>query len=181
MKNLLLIVFTAAGVLTGRLLAQPQESPGKENMKVFADWVGHWKGDGWIQMGPGEPKTSSVDEHIESKLDGMVLMVEGVGKRKDPSTQQDVVVHHAFAVLSFDQPSGHYKFRTYLVDGRSADAWLKVLEQNKYQWGFETPRGKTRYNITLDPGKKTWNEVGEYSQDGTKWMKFFEMNLAKVD
>lgn len=181
MKNVFLIVFMAAGIITGRLLAQGHEMGSKEKMKVFADWVGHWKGEGSMQMGPGEPKKSSVDEAIESKLDGTILMVEGVGKSKDASTQKEIVVHHAFAVLSFDQQSGDYKFRTYLSDGRSTDAWLKVLEKNKYQWGFDTPRGKVRYNILVDPVKKTWNETGEHSPDGNNWMKFFEMNLAKVD
>jgi hypothetical protein len=35
---------------------------------------------GSMQMGPGEPKKSSVDEKIEFKLNGTVLLVEGVGK-----------------------------------------------------------------------------------------------------
>ena len=180
MKNLLLIFFMVAGVLTGRLLAQGHEMGNKEKMKVFAHWVGHWKGEGTMQMGPGDPKKSTVDERIESKLDGTILVVEGVGKSTDPATQKELVVHHAFAVLSYDQQSGNYKFRTYLNDGRSTDAWLKIVDQNKYQWGFDSPRGKVRYNISIDPVKNTWNEMGEYSQDGNNWMKFFEMNLARV-
>lgn len=180
MKNLLLIVFMVAGILTGRLLAQGHEPGNKEKMKVFADWAGHWKGEGSIESGPGEAKKSTVDERIEWKLDGTVLIVEGIGKSLD-ANQKEVVVHHAFAVLSYDQQSSDYKFRTHLIDGRSTDAWLKVTGQNTYQWGFETPRGKIRYNILLDPGKKTWNETGEYSQDGNSWTQFFEMNLVKVD
>ena len=181
MKNVLVIIFMAAGVLTGRLLAQGHEIVNKEKMKVFADWAGHWKGEGSLQSGPGEVKKSTVDERIEWKLDGMILMVEGVGKTFDEATRKETVVHHAFAVLSFDQNSGDYKFRTYLKDGRSTDAWLKIVGQNKYQWGFETPGGKVRYNILMDPAKKTWNETGEFSQDGNSWRGFFEMNLTKVD
>ena len=178
---MLLIVFMVAGVMAGRLLAQSPEMDHKEKMQVFADWVGDWKGEGSMQMGPGEPAKSTVDEHVEWKLDGTVLMVEGVGKRMDPSTNKEIVVHHALGIISFDQQSGEYKFKSYLSDGRSTDAWLKTVEENKFQWGFDSPRGKIRYNITVDPGKKTWQETGEYSQDGNSWMKFFEMNLTKAD
>ena len=181
MKNLLLVLFMAAGVFTGRLLAQGHEVGGKEKMRVFADWAGHWKGEGTMQSPTGEARKSTVDERIEWKLDGTVLLVEGIGKAIDPTSKKEVVVHHALAVLSHDQRLGEYKFRSYLNDGRSTDAWLKVLAQNKYQWGYDSPHGKMRYNITIDPAKKIWNETGEFSRDGTVWMKVFEMDLAKVD
>jgi len=176
-----MIGFMVAGILTGKLLAQSPSSGNKEKMEVFKGWVGQWKGEGSMQMGPGEPRKSSVEERIESKLGGSIMVVEGIGKRIDPSTQKEVVVHHAFAVLSFDEQSGSYKFKTYLQDGKSADAWLTTVSENKFQWGFDTPHGKIRYNINLDPAKKTWNEIGERSTDGTNWMKFFEMNLTRVD
>ena len=163
------------------LFAQPQLD-NKEKMKVFEGWAGRWKGEGWMQMGPGEPKKSTVDETIEPKLDGTIYLVEGIGKAINPQNNQEMVVHHALAVLSWDNSTKEYKFRSHLNDGRSTDAWLKPTGENKFQWGFDIPnRGKTRYSITLDPAKKTWNEIGEYSADGSTWSKFFEMNLTKVD
>ena len=73
-----------------------------------------------------------------------------------------------------------YQFKTYLKDGRSTDAWFNIVGENKYAWGFDIPSGgKSRYNITLDPTRNTWNEIGEFSRDGATWMKFFEMNLVK--
>ena len=134
-----------------------------------------------MQVGPGEPKKAFVDEQIESRLDGMVLVVEGVGRTTDTPTGQESVVHHALGVVSFDPQSGDYLFRSYLKDGRSADTRLEVLAENRYQWGFDSPRGKIRYNITLDPEQKTWTEVGEFSRDGNTWMKFFDMTLTRVD
>ena len=135
-----------------------------------------------MQMGQGEPKKSSVDERIEMKLDGTIMVVEGVGKAIDPSTKQEMVVHHAFGVLSYDASGKNYKFKTYLKDGRGADAYFNIIGENKYEWGFDIPSGgKTRYTITLDPIKKTWNEIGEYSRDSASWMKFFEMNLVKSE
>ena len=132
-----------------------------------------------MQMGE-EVRKSQVQEKIESKLDGVVHLVEGIGKVTHSSTQDEMVVHHALALLSFDDVSGEYKFSTHLRDGRSTDAWFKVVGENKYQWGFDSPAGKVRYNIHADASEKTWNETGELSQNGTSWRKFFEMNLVKV-
>lgn len=181
MKNVLFLLLLFVASILQKAEAQPQ-SGNKEKMKVFAAWEGQWKGDGWMQMGPGEPKKSTVEEKIESKLDGTVYLVEGVGKAMNPETKQEMVVHHALALLSYDQGSGQYKFRTHLKDGRSSDAWFTVTGENTYQWGFDIPnRGKTRYSIKIDPKAKTWNEVGEFSADGNSWNKFFEMNLTKAE
>jgi hypothetical protein len=40
------------------------------------------------------------------------------------------------------------------------------------------PYGKTRNTLRLTPEGK-WNEVGEFSRDGTAWVKNFEMTLSK--
>jgi hypothetical protein len=129
-------------------------------------------------MGPGSAKKSKVHEKIEFKLDNTILLVEGIGKSMD-ATQNEAVVHHAFAILSYDVATQTYKFKTYLKDGRATDAWFNILGENKYAWGFDVPNGKIRYHIMIDPQKKTWNEVGEFSQDGTQWFKFFNMDLVK--
>ena len=177
MKTVLTLFMYA---ITSLVMAQPENS-NKEKMKVFASWAGTWRGEGQMQMGPGEPRRSTVEEKIEPKFDGGIYLIEGIGKAVNPTTKEEIVVHHAFAVLSYDQVSGKYQVRTYLKDGRNADAWFNVLGENKFEWGFDVPtRGKTRYIITIDPAKKTWNEVGEFSADGNAWNKFFEMNLKKI-
>lgn len=154
----------------------------KEKMQVFNAWTGKWKGEGTTQTGPGQQKKSTVDEIIQSKLDGVILLVEGIGKAKNEQTNEDQVVHHALGILSFDSSSGQYKFRSYLNNGRSTDAWFNVLEENKFQWGFDlNGTNKMRYKITLDPMQKTWHEVGEFSTDGINWRKVFEMNLKKIE
>jgi hypothetical protein len=181
MKNAMyLLLLFVVGVITNAV-AQT-EATNQEKMKVFAGWVGRWQGQGWMQMGPGEPKKSTIDEKIEAKLDGMVYLVEGIGKSINPETKQEIISHHALALLSYDNASGSYKFRSHLKDGRSTEAWFTVTGENTFQWGFDIPnRGKTRYSIKLDPKAKTWNEIGEYSADGTSWSKFFEMNLTKTE
>ena len=179
MKTLLLLIITAG--VTQSLSAQDQEVPAKEKMKAFAAWVGRWQGEGSVRMGPGEPKHSRVDERIESKLDGTLLLVEGIGRSIDDATHEEKVTHQALGIVSFDQATGEYKLYSFLKDGRSIVAWLNVIDDNKFLWGFDTPRGKTRYHITLNRDQKTWNEKGEFSADGDQWVPFFEMNLTQVE
>lgn len=180
MKNTRLLSVLLIGMISPNLLAQPSERTGKEKMKIFATWTGHWQGEGTIQMGPGPLKKSSMDEYLEFKLDGIVLLMEGIGKGVEPETK-GTTVHHALGVLSFDQSTNQYILNSYLKDGRSTQAWFNILDAYKYQWGFNVPTGKIKYTIVLDPKKNTWNEIGEFSRDdGKTWMKFFEMNLKKV-
>lgn len=179
MKNVISVAIMLAGLFSGKLFSQ--ETGDKEKMNVFASWAGRWQGESSMQMGPGEPRKATMDERIEYKLEGMVMLVEGIGKAMDEAGKKEFIVHHALAVLSYDKTSGQYKFRTYLNDGRSTDAWFTVTGDNKYQWGFDTPRGKIRYTITVDPDKKIWYESGEFSADGASWKKFFDMNLKKVE
>jgi hypothetical protein len=180
MKNVHLLGLLLIGMISSQVSAQPSEAVAKEKMKPFAHWAGHWTGEGSMQMGPGEPSKSTVDEYLEFKLDGAVLQIEGIGKAPD-AEKESKIVHNALAILYYDQSTNQYKFNTFLKDGRNAMAWFNILGEGKYQWGFDVPSGKIRYSITIDPVANKWNEVGEFSNDnGTTWMKFFEMNLKKV-
>jgi hypothetical protein len=183
MKNQILLMTMAFFAIIQIAQAQmPDPTANKEAMKKLTVWAGKWKGEGSMQMGPGEPKKSSVDEKIEMKLDGTIMVVEGIGKSIDPTTKQETVVHNAFGVVSYDAASKNYRFKTFTKEGRTADAYFNITGESKYEWGFDVPMGgKTRYTITLDPIKKTWNEIGEFSRDGATWMKFFEMNLVKTE
>jgi hypothetical protein len=180
MKTTILITVALVSSFGNGFAQMADNKINKEKIAPLLSWVGKWQGEGTMITPNGERK-STVDEKIEAKLDNTVIVVEGIGKSLDPATKNEVVVHNAFGILSFDNASNQYKFKTYIKDGRSADAWFNLLAENTYQWGFETPGGKVRYSITLDGGKKTWNEIGEFSQDGNTWRKFFEMNLTKVD
>lgn len=180
MKNVMFTFIAIAGLAIGKSYAQAMDmsKPVKEKMAAFSHWTGRWKGEGVQYRGPQAAK-SSVDEVIESKLDGTVLLINGIGKKSEGGTE--IVVHEALGVLTYDAFKNEYKFRSWLRSGLTTEAWFNITGDNKYQWGFDTPNGKIKYSITIDPVKKTWNEIGEFSQDGTNWMKFFEMNLTKVE
>ena len=181
MKNRILFMLVLTSMHFS-MSAQTSPEVHNQKMKQFAFWEGKWQGEGSTQMGPGPAKKSTVEETLQFKLDGTVMLIEGIGKALDPQTNQSHVVHHAMAILSYEPATDQYKFQTYLKDGRSTPALLKVTAENKYEWGFDVPNGKIKYIINIDPAMKTWNEIGHYSNDnGTTWLKFFEMNLNKLE
>jgi hypothetical protein len=182
MKNTLILLLMLALHMLFSSTLPAQDAANTDKLKPFAAWIGHWQGESSMKMGDGPARIAQMDERVEMKLEGAIIVVEGIGKGINPTTKQERVVHHAFAVLSYDMNSQEYRFRTYLKDGRGGDAWVKVTGDNTFQWGFDIPnRGKNRYSITVDPVKKTWREIGEFSADGTTWSSFMEANLTRVD
>lgn len=166
----------AALILCTQLWAQaPDHSVTcKTEMKKLEYMVGDWKGEAIVQTRNG-PITVNQTEHIEWKLDGVVLAIEGTGR------QNDEITFNAFAIANFDPYTRQFKFRSYTKEGNATDAYFKVIGDNHFEWGFDTPNGgKVKFEITLDPQKKTWHEVGQYSADGNTWMKTIEMNLTKI-
>ena len=142
-------------------------------MKKLDWWVGHWKGSGWIQMGPQGRQDFNQTENIEAKLDGMVLVVEGQGKAK----QGGATVHSALAFVSYDPHTSKFRWHSFTPHGQ-IDTEAKV-GQDSLQWSLEIPgRGQMRYTITRND-KGEWFEIGEMSQEDQTWRKFFEMTLTK--
>jgi hypothetical protein len=148
-------------------------------MKKLQFLIGEWQGEGWTEFVPGQRRTSPIAESVHPKLDGLVLLVQGLGKRKDPGKQEEVIVHNALGILSYDEQAKIYRMRSYLATGRSVDAEAKFTDGG-FQWGFQAGPGmRFRYTVKLTD-KGEWFEIGEMSQDGTTWRKFHEMTLQKV-
>lgn len=160
--------------------AQSAGTSSEAEMKKLNFLVGDWKGEGWIEMGPGGRSTFKQTETVLSKLNGTVILVEGVGKGKLASTGQEGIVHNALAVISYDSRAKKYQFRAFRADGNFIDAEM-TAEGNGLVWGFREPQRNVeiKYTIKLtDSGQ--WNEVGEFSMDGKTWRKFFEMTLQRT-
>ena len=172
MKKILCIALLCISSVTA--LAQTPASGQRAAMKKL-DWlVGHWKGTGWIQMGPQGRKEFTQTETIQGKLDGLVLIIEGQGTSKEDGSP----VHTALAFVSYDEGAKTFRWRAFTAEGRQTDTVAKVAT-NTLEWGLEIPqRGRMRYTIKLNE-KGEWFEVGEMSQDGQTWLKIFEMTLQR--
>lgn len=145
-------------------------------MNVLASFTGKWKGDATLTQQGGSTIQVIQEETIDFKLDSLVLQFEGIGRKK---TEPSKISFHALAYVNYNARKNSYEMKSFLQDGRQTDAYFKVIEKNKYDWGFDVPGGKIVYHITLDPIAKKWHEKGEFSPDGTQWYPFFEMNLTK--
>ncbi|HKC64776.1 MAG TPA: hypothetical protein VKB86_14130 [Pyrinomonadaceae bacterium] len=174
MRRFIILLFLLALPLP--VLAQmPSPTVQLNEMKKLSYMVGQWKGSGWMEQA-GKRTDFSGTEMIQSKLNGLALLVEG--KFNTQVGGKDVTVHETLAVLSYDERSKTFRFRTYLASGITGDQEAKLIDGG-WQWGFQFPGGTIRYTIKVNE-KNEWFEVGEMSQDGTTWRKFFEMTLQRV-
>jgi hypothetical protein len=151
---------------------------GADEMKGLEFLVGEWSGEATMQMGPGKRETVFQTEKVTQKAGGKALLVEGLGRRKLADGTIGDVVHDAIGLISWDKTRKTYRFDAHVAQQESVDTTIDLTGPNTAVWGFDTPQGKVRYTIRLND-KGQWNEVGEFSRDGAKWMPFFEMTLTK--
>lgn len=170
MKNLhfILIGFLTFGYYTP-ISAQEKSS----NLEALMPLVGQWEGTGWMQTQDGQRLQFKQTEDIYTKLDGQLLVVNGLGR--DPETGEKVF--EAFGILNYSKEDKAYKFNTYTHRGDHGIADVK-LGDGQFDWWFTVPSGGTvKYSITFTDS--TWSEDGHYSPDGENWYPFFHMDLKK--
>jgi hypothetical protein len=156
-------------------LADTPSPTAAAEMAKLASLAGKWKGGGWM-LGPRGKTFSDSEETVEARLDGRALLIEGF--HTDPATKE--VVHHALAILAWDDARGEYRFASALAAGRTG-TFPGRMENGDFVWTMAIPGGPTnRFTISLaDPDK--WVETGDVTLDGGKsWKRFFEMSLARV-
>jgi hypothetical protein len=174
------LALLAALACAAPALAQPPGgAANRDAMKKLDYLAGKWKGDATLFRGKEETKLTQTED-VQFKLDGVVMLVEGIGRGKLPGKDAEGVLFHALAVMSYDAQAKKYKVKAYRAEGQSVDADL-TLKEKGFVWGFKEPgRGaEVRYTMTLTD-KNEWHEVGEYSLDGKAWTKFVEMKLTRV-
>ena len=169
--KLTLKILAALLIIGVQLKAQNSSMAVKPKIDKLIPMVGQWEGTGWYQQGPDKRYEISQTENVESKLNGTLLLMEGRGYVNDS------LAFNAMAFFSYNPHKKQYVIESHLMDGKATVATGFFKEDGSFQWGFEFPQGKIRYNITFD--ENTWHETGEFSRDGEKWYKTFEMNLTK--
>lgn len=146
-------------------------------MQRLAFLHGTWRGEAVTSMGPGREERASVLETAQPKLEGSVLLVEGLGWQGTQGAADYRVVHNALAVVSYDARRGGWAMRAYRGGGW-VDADVTVGD-GEMVWAFDQPGvGRIRYTIRLNEEGR-WHEVGDMSRDGQRWHRFFEMRLTR--
>jgi len=174
---LLSAIATAAGQ-TPREQAPTPPPAQVEAMQKLAVWAGDWKGTGWASTGPGQRHEFTITERVQPKVGGSILLIEGLGTRKNEKGAGEVVVHDALAVLSYDQQAKRYRWRAHDIRGQALDVEPQLIEGG-LQWGFRNEQGGVSIRFTIHIAEKRWHEIGEVTRDGKTWQKFLEMNLER--
>jgi hypothetical protein len=171
-----LVLFLALVPLAPPLPAQPADhsEAAREAMAPLQWWVGRWEGTGWAMTPDRQRVETAVVETVESRIDGQVLVFEGLGTHPETGA----VGHHALGVLAWDGAAGEYRMRTFR-SGEVLDPEVEVHEDGTLTWGFAQGPGRVRFTITHTADDR-WVETGEYSPDGERWFPMFGMDLHRA-
>jgi hypothetical protein len=125
-------------------------------MKKLGFLVGEWSGEASVLRGPGQFVELVQTESAHFKLDGLVLVIEGVGRTKADGK----LALQALGLISFDDEIGTYKMRAF-NDGRWLETEVKLADGgNSISWGFALGKIKTRTVMRIDENGE-WTELGE--------------------
>jgi hypothetical protein len=140
--------------------------------------LGEWQGEGWIEFGPGQRHTARQTETVQRKAGGALFLIEGLGLER--RGDQDVPVHQAFAVVSYDSQAKRPRLRAWRAGGEEVTCEPELGERS-LSWGFTDGRSGMQIKFTIKLNEAgQWVEVGESSRDGKSWRQFMEMKLQKV-
>lgn len=177
-----LVAATLLAILSVRVSAQPPAHPNvtahRAAMAQLDRMVGQWEGTAWYETAPGNRQTLTQTEVIEKRLDGLVLLIEGVGIGKLPDGAGSYKFHHALGTIAYDSVTKGLRVRAYTASGLYVDADAKFSD-GIFEWTFKDPRvGIIRYTEIVDASEK-WTGIGERSADGKTWTKFYEAKLER--
>lgn len=167
--------------LTPHVLAQRPAPPtaALRELAKLKFLAGNWRGEGWMEFGPGQRQPFTSREEVQFKLDGVLLVIEGIHHTRFPGQSTDTKIHHAFAAITYDETAKDYRVQAHKADGKSVDA-RGSFQDGAFIWGFKDPRlGHLRFTIRLN-AQGQWHETGERSPDGQSWTQYLEMKLSKT-
>ncbi len=144
----------------------------REAMTRLSAMDGVWRGPAWTMLRSGEKHTLTQTERVGPFLDGAVKIVEGRGYESDGS-----VGFNALGIISYDPKSDSYNMRSY-AQGQSHD-FAFVPTADGYTWEIQAGPMTMRYTAVIKDG--VLREVGDRIMPGKEPVRFFEMNLTRVE
>ena len=142
-------------------------------MKKLEFLVGEWSGEASVLRGPGRYVELVQTESAHFKLDGLVLMIEGVGHTKADGK----VSLQALGLISFDDTTATYWMRAF-NDGRWLEAEVRLAGKNSISWGFTLGEFKTSTLLRID-GNGDWTENGELVIGDRPPLKMMELRVHR--
>jgi hypothetical protein len=144
----------------------------REAMKKLHFLVGKWTGEACLLRDPSESVELFQTEEAQYKLDGLIVVIEGVGRTKaggQPLLQ-------AFGIISYDDEGRTYRLRAF-NDGRFLETQMKLLEEGKgMTWGFSLGEIKTNSVLRINENGE-WTELAEISIGSQPPKKLLELTV----
>jgi hypothetical protein len=129
---------------------QPNVAAQRAAMSKLGFLIGQWSGPLMLQSGPGSALHFVQSENVQPKVDGLVVLVEGVARASSGHA-----VFQALATISYDDVTATYRFRAY-NDGRYLDTTLRVSGQG-FSWGYTAGPATITNTMRLTPAG-AWSE-----------------------
>jgi hypothetical protein len=137
--------------------------------------IGNWAGEAYALRGPGEPVEMIQTEEAQYKLGCLVLLIEGIGKRK----MDNAPALQALGLISFDDETATYTMRAF-NDGRFLETEVTLLESGPgISWGFTLDDIKTSSTLRIDENGR-WTEPGELTIGARPPVKFLELTVSRL-
>lgn len=167
-----------AGLLGAACMAQTPRTPDLEvqraAMKKLGFLVGEWSGEASALRGPGQFAELTQTESAQFKLDGLVLVIEGVGRTKADGK----LSLQALGLISFDDETGTYRMRAF-NDGRWLETEVKLADGvNSISWGFALGEFKTTTVLRINENGE-WTEHGELVIGDRPPQKMTELKVCR--
>jgi hypothetical protein len=144
-------------------------------MKKLGFLIGDWSGEATVLRGPGQFAEMAQTESAQFKLDGLVLMIEGVSRAKTDGK----VSLQALGLISFDDETGAYKMRAF-NDGRWLESEVKLANGgNSISWGFALGAFKTTTVLRIN-GNGEWTEHGELTIGERPPQKMMDLKVRRI-
>ena len=143
-------------------------------MKEVGFLVGKWQGEARLLRGPRELLELLQTEEAQYKLDGLILVIEGVGRTK--ASGQALL--QAFGIISYDDESRTYRLRAF-NDGRFLETEVKLLEEGQGMiWGFVLGEVRTHSVMRINESGE-WTESAEIEIGSQPRKKLLELTVRK--
>ena len=145
-------------------------------MRKFAFLTGKWSGDASVLRAPGQFVELSQTEVAQFKLDGLILMIEGIGRLKSDGTP----VLQALGIISFDDETGKYHMRAF-NDGRWLETEVKPLDEgNTLAWSFTLGEMST-HSVLRIAEKGEWIEHAEITIGPRPPQKLLDLTVRRIE
>jgi hypothetical protein len=136
--------------------------------------AGEWIGRASIRRGPGKLTELVQTENVQYKLDGLVLVIEGVGRAN--SDGQPVL--QALGLISYDDQRMVYQMRAF-NEGRFLETEVKLSERGKSMtWGFTLGDIRTKSVLRMDENGQ-WTELHEITIGSEAPRKLMEVAVRR--